>query len=129
MHLHQASFESPFLLLGIGPKFFLTPLPGVDETFPNTIAQNIWSFCLEYKIEIKHNIDVTLLRDHNLFLMEHFTSVAFNDQDKNIINKCRVYLKILTLSDMVTGDGTMILLNVWEGRIVQNNLCNLKWPK
>ena len=114
--LHRAAFKSLYLLLGTGLKFLSTLLPGVDKDIPNTIAQNIQTFCTKYNNDIQHDISVKLLRENNTILMPKFTNANFTNKERQIINQCRVYLRIMTMADMTTGDRTMILSNIWEGK-------------
>lgn len=37
--LHQGTFKSLFLQIGLGKDFLTTPLPGVEEEIPRTIAK------------------------------------------------------------------------------------------
>ena len=38
---HKASFESLYLIVGLGTKFMSTALPGVNTDIPNTIVKSI----------------------------------------------------------------------------------------
>ena len=61
--------------------------------------------------------------------MTYFLSANFTNVEHTTMNWCRIYLKILTISDMATGDGRTILRNVWEGRAKQKDIRGFQWPK
>ena len=124
--LHRASFETLYLLLGVGTKFLATPIPGIDKRVPNTIAQAIQQFSITYCIKIQHNINIPLQRDNYSFLMTYFLPTTFSNLECHTINKCQFYLHVLTISNMTTGDGTAILSHIWEGTDQGNNLRGLK---
>mmetsp|Transcript_5909 Transcript_5909/g.9058 ORF Transcript_5909/g.9058 Transcript_5909/m.9058 type:complete len:1660 (+) Transcript_5909:3576-8555(+) len=126
--LHKATFESLYLLLGLGHDFLTTKLPGVEEHFPNTIATNVRNFCIQNLITLQHNIEVPLLRKKDSFLMCHLTTNNVTKYEQYIANKCRLYLKILTISDMTTGDGSQVLQSIWEGKRQDLCLRGYKWP-
>ena len=44
-----------------------------------------------------------------------------------ILNYCRLYLKVMRLSDMVTADGTQILPQFWDGTS-PSEWTTLRWP-
>jgi hypothetical protein len=40
-------------------------------------------------------------REHNKFLMDHFMSLKVPHKTVEILNHCRIYLQVITLSDTV----------------------------
>ena len=79
--LHKASFESLFLIVGLGTKFMSTALPGVDTDIPNTIVKSIRTFCTETKVDVQHDITTGLFRECDSFLMTHFLSADFTNTE------------------------------------------------
>ena len=98
--LHDGTFESLYLQIGLGKEFLNCALPGVDRELPRTIATCIQQFCYSYGVSIEHDIDVPLLREGDQFLMPLFQHPNFSDEERYIINKCRIYLRILTIAEM-----------------------------
>ena len=95
---------------------------------PRTIATCIQQFCYSYGVSIEHDIDVPLLREGDQFLMPLFQHPNFLDNERYIINKCRIYLRILTVAEMTSGNGKMINVSIWEGTQPHTNLQGYDWP-
>eukprot|EP00957_Ditylum_brightwellii_P065055 4934651-Ditylum_brightwellii.AAC.1 len=48
--------------------------------------------------------------------MELFISHGYHKTELAALNRCRVYLKVVTLSDVVSGDGSFVLQCILQGR-------------
>ena len=56
-------------------------------------------------------------REFNVFLMEAFKGVDFNKGKLLKINQCRLYLKVITLSDIIDSLGGRICNIAYNGKI------------
>ena len=51
-------------------------------------------------------------------------------QELQAINKCRLYLKVFNVSELVTGDGKRITMNAWEGKMDHvDRKHTIDWPQ
>jgi len=73
------------------------------------------NFLWEYQITLQHDITLLPQRQHDLLIMEAFSQMHLSQSELFDCNCCRLYLKVLFLSDIVTGDGCEISENAWSG--------------
>ena len=126
--LHRCSFEALFLLTGLNDKFLSRSVPGADDDLPRTLASCVRDFCISEQIELVTDIVAPILREHDVFLMSAFLNNQYNDNDRRVVNRCRLYLKVLTLAEIVSGDGKEILHSSWTGEITTDSLRDYVWP-
>ena len=114
-----------------GPIFSLDPQDFVNYQLTDSWIKATWDFCYYHNIQFQDNtLDLPLRRENDVCLMEAFGKNK-NLQKKNlsILNKCRLFLKAFTLSDIVTGDGTSIQRSAWAGEFVANTTRDPSaWP-
>lgn len=63
----------------------------------------------------------------NSFIMEKFTSLTQDSKTLQILNRCRIYLQVILLSDIVDTSGHTILLGVKQGALYHRK-SKLQWP-
>jgi hypothetical protein len=56
------------------------------------------------------------LTGNDFNIMEYFISQKFSSQQLLRLNRCRLYLQLLSLSDMASADGKSIIRTVLEGK-------------
>jgi hypothetical protein len=66
-------------------------------------------------------------RENDSFLMEFFLTITKNISILKAINRCRVYLQLILVSDIATADGRKLLPEVKQGSIPDWR-SSLKWP-
>jgi hypothetical protein len=47
--------------------------------------------------------------------MEAFVEAGFKGSNLTALNKCQLYLQVIMVADIVTGNGERILDSAWEG--------------
>ncbi len=67
-------------------------------------------------------------RRNDTFIMEEFLALKIIDKILHSLNKCRIYLQVLTMSDISTADGKMILPEVKKGEKPFYRCSILTWP-
>ena len=96
----------------------------------DSYAQNTWEFMSKHNITLDVEIDsIPLLRDGDSCIMRGFIDNPNIPRSSLAqLNRCRIYLKVFTVSDISSGDGTRIRDEVWHGRQFQTgrNIC--MWP-
>ncbi len=84
--------------------------------FPLAVSSNLKTsleFLLLHGCKLTTDINIPLQRDRDCFLMEDLRSVVESPEHSSLINKCRLYLWALFLSDIVDGSGQAILEDAW----------------
>jgi hypothetical protein len=61
-------------------------------------------------------------------IMDHALTLNFTPPQLRQINSCRIYLQVLTISDISTASGTHILPNILRGRRTEDRVSELNWP-
>ena len=89
-----------------------------------------------HKSSIEINDDIerqgALLRERDRMLANKF-ELSYNlkmigKTDWQAANRCRIYLKVLSVADIATGSGLEINRNYWLGKIEGGRTRNLEWP-
>ena len=94
--------------------------------------RHTWQFMSENHITMDINTKtVPSQRENDKEIMkEILRNRNLTAYEKREFNKCRIYLKLFHLSDMVTGDGQKIRDSVWKGeQPVYNINTEVSWPK
>jgi len=65
----------------------------------------------------------------DLNLMDYFSTKSFTIQALQSINRCRVYLQLLYLSDMASADGKRLIPQVFQGQRLVDRRSLLNWPE
>ena len=77
-------------------------------------------------IETDKQIDI-LCREHDSCLMDDFMLEQPTPRELKTLNSCRLFLRVLTLSDICTAKGNEIARQCWEGTIPTRT--TQLWPK
>ena len=83
----------------------------------STWLTSLWAFCSRYSIRLSSPVPpLQPLRTGDVFLMVAFWQRGIRSSAVLArLNRCRLFLRALTLADIVTTDGTHILLQAWTG--------------
>jgi hypothetical protein len=68
-------------------------------------------------------------REHDKFLMDYFNTCQFASKTMESLNRCRIFLRAITLSDITTADGSRLLLGIKSNRHTQGRRSRLDWPQ
>ena len=131
-HFQMTSLEFLRLELGINCHLLNSDYDKFSALIitPSWIV-NTWQFMS------KHNITVDIdppqfdqVRENDSPLMELILNTAsISSKEAAIANKCRIYLQVFMVSDLVTGCGKFLKDNVWNGiRDNHNKPSNIEWP-
>jgi len=89
-----------------------------------------WEFL--YRNDIKLNgwdMLIEKQRENDMGLMEMFVNEGYRNDELILLNKCRMYLQVLTVSDVVDGDGTHLCPITTTGKLYKGRHSKFKWPK
>ena len=113
----QISLELIHLLIGTQRWSFDQIDQDILQMIDDTWVKNTWEFPIHHQFEIKSNApSLKTSRMHDTFIMEDINELQISSMDKARLNLCRVYLQVLTLSDITDAGGTSILECVMNGR-------------
>ena len=93
--------------------------------------KSLWKFSSEYDITITDRIHSypQISRENDVFLMEAFEAQGFSPQKlQMLLNKCRIYLQALTLSDLMSCKGDTFTTSFFCQRDNQKRNNYYHWP-
>ncbi len=78
---------------------------------------SLWAFLTKtkYQIKIKQEWLPSRPRYNDHSLMDHFMKLGFSDTQLGILNRCRLYLQVIHLSDIASADGSIIIPDCKQG--------------
>jgi len=91
---------------------------------------SLWSFLSHTSLSFhfpSHWVP-TLPRENDVFLMDYFIALRLPVSILRALNFCRVYLQVITLSDICSADGTYILPQAKAGSPLPYRTSTLDWP-
>ena len=105
--LIQVSLESAQLEIGIGRNLFQLEYKLYGHLLTDCWLKCIWKFAQQNDIIIidRHTKYPTPQHEHDVFLMEIFIHEGYSKAQLKKINRCRLYLGVLTVSDVMNGRG------------------------
>jgi len=112
--LYASSLELLLLELGCNTEFQWSPTL-IDHLSTAALVKETWKFLHSHRIILRHDIKLSRQRIGDQFIME--TILALNPPLEEVVacNHCRMYLRAIFLSDIVTGDGISISDGSWNG--------------
>ena len=127
--LLRVSAEQLKLELGVnGPLF------GVDMGRVHVTTDTWLTFtagcCSTHSIQVLDDLpDFVARRDGDQLLMECFRrDSSLSPTTLGILNRCRMYLQVLWLSDIVSADGLMVTELAWKGQRDSTRNSTYSWP-
>jgi hypothetical protein len=82
------------------------------------------------KLEVTQAKKIPLCRERDRYLMDDFRHLnIFSDSDLYDINRCRIFLKVTTLSDITDGLGRCITEEAFKCRAFTDRQSPLLWPR
>jgi hypothetical protein len=130
--LLRASVEITKIHIGHRGNIFTLDYHMLGSLSPPSWISHLWHFCHTSKIRVVETItpNVALSRVNDCFLMEAIASSRyFTKNELCHINRCRLYLKVMTLSDIVNGNGTQLRHGVLKGQLMELESLQYIWPR
>jgi hypothetical protein len=94
-------------------------------------VKHAWKFMSSSGFTIQSSAldpSLKLRRGNDSFLMELFLSSNLGSDALRRLNRCRLFLKVTTLSDITTGDGNKITKSAWQGVQDITRPTHYVWP-
>jgi hypothetical protein len=131
--LLRANIEAIKIHVGIGQNLFSLEYGRFQKLVPPSLIKCIWEFASKYNIEIQEEITANIIprRENDKFLMEVIANQdnQFSNNDLTHINRCRLYMQVVTLADITNGNGALILEGTLKGTCMQHHKPYYKWPR
>ena len=125
----RLSEETITLELGMSQNLFDIPYKSTHFLTTNSWMKHLWKFLQEHQIHLQsHSPQLDKATNNDKFLMDLFLAKPIPKRDLIMINKCRKYLRVLTIGDIITGDGKSILRSIKYGQHSTNITSRLSWP-
>jgi hypothetical protein len=125
--LYTSSLELLLLELGCSTSYSWDPV-AIDLLATDSLIKAIWCFLFSNRITLVHTIKLEFSRENDCFIMEALCAIGTPLDDLKRCNHCRMYLRALFLSDIVTGDGLSITDPAWNGEPYVTPHKELSWP-
>jgi hypothetical protein len=120
-----------YLQLAVGSATSVfTLLPTTYERWiDNCWLVSFWTFLhrLQLDIRIAKHWCPQLTRRDDKVLMDYLIELGYTASTLGALNRCRLYLQIITLSDIVSADGSSIMDEVLHGIPLSDRSSNLTW--
>jgi hypothetical protein len=130
--LLQVSVEQLKLELGVDTEPFNSDYSALRSLATDCYTTHMWDFLDTYNIKLSTSTgDIPLQRQGDEMFMARVTKTQkLNKHQLMSVHKCRLYLKISRLSDVVSVCGKFIRPEVWETEIsTRLNAGGYDWPR
>ena len=118
------------LEVGITEHLFDLPFHEYGHLTQNSWIRHLWKECWKHNIKLKGTYNKPKLqRENDICLMQQL--IGHNNFTKKqiaAINRCRIYLQALTLSDIANGTGSFVTKMAYEGIKDQHRKSKWIWP-
>lgn len=101
----------------------------VDTPATNSLVKSTCRFLQKYDITLLHDIKIKPLCENDQLLMKALYSLGPNTSELMTLNRYRLYLQVLFLSEICTGDGLAISGDAWSGKCFEIPYKQSSWPR
>ena len=88
-----------------------------------------WEFMSQYKITIELDLEtIPFRRENDHYIMEQFIAAGGIKSQLKVLNRCRLFLKVISWADICDASGQTIVEQAWIGKELAESRSNLSWP-
>jgi hypothetical protein len=118
------------LLVGSDIPFFHLPFKKYEKWIEPSWLTSIWKLVslTKFTVSVRRAWQPTLQRKNDIMLMQFFISLNFNPTQLETLNRCRIYLQVISLSDITSVDGSRIVPTILQGLPLTDRKSTLSWP-
>ncbi len=93
-------------------------------------VSSLWAFLngAHAILDLENQWVPKIIRVHDMMIMDFALQLNFMASQLHRLNTCRLYLQVLTISDITTADGRHILPTIMEGFRDETRISILLWP-
>ena len=115
--------------IGLPGNLFTLPYKTLHFLATPSWIKDLWKFVYEHNIILQDNTpSLSLTSNADKFLMDIFQCHTFRKRELIQLNKCRKYLRVLSVSDILIGDGTQVSAAIKRGQRSNFIIPNSHWP-
>ena len=115
--------------IGIGGRFLEASYATYGSLATDTWIRHTWRFLSESNVIIEEDTPtLRLRRGHDSFIIEAMANAGVSRGVLQAANRCRIFLRAVTLADICTGDGRQILYTAWLGKKDKDYTSPYQWP-
>jgi hypothetical protein len=118
------------LSIGSSRPFLTTSFATYGKLIEPNWITSIWSYAklTNTTIEVENQWLPTLAREGDATIIDAALTLNLTTSQIRQINACRIYLQVITISDISTVDGRYILPHILKGLRSKERISNLRWP-
>ena len=128
----ECCLESASLEIGVGGNIFSLDFDLYGHLLTDCWVKVLWEFCWRHNISMLGEYSwPTLSRVHDRFLMQMLVedeNTLFTRGEIRLLNRCRLYLNVMSLSDIGSGDGKKVVLDCMRGIKDNDRRSSWLWP-
>ena len=126
--LVRANLEQMIVEVGMGAEVLNLPYEKYGHLTPGTWIRHLWEFLDDSDLNMQHDISVEFRRVGDRFLMRIF-GPHFTASQLDAINRCRLYLQLMTVSDVTTACGRFLTREARIGYYEKTRPHYYRWPQ
>ena len=121
--------ENTKLELGLPGNLYTIPYKKAHFLTTNSWIKHLWKFVYDHNIILQDNSPpLSPTTNTDRFLMDLFLRHSFRRRELIQLNKCRKYLRVTTVGDILIGDGTQVSKSIKQGQRSNFVIPNTHWP-
>lgn len=119
------------ITIGSNISFLHKPFTTYTKWIDQNWLTSLWRALHKSKliVQVKREWRPSLPRTHDIFLMDYFLRLNFKPAQLKLLNQCRIYLQVLTLTDICSADGVSIADPILLGLKLFDRRSTLNWPE
>ena len=128
--LIRHSLEATKLELGCDGPVLLMNYDELGYLATSTWMTHLWKFLSDNHMGMEDSLpELELQREGDQYLIRSFLSVGYKGDQLRRLNRCRIFLKVVTVADIATGCGTFLSTAGWQGRVDETRMDRYEWPR
>ena len=106
----NGTIEQAKVEIGVCGNVLTQPFDLYGYLLTDSWIKGVWQEVFHTSIHvIEQTESLKPKQDNDILLIEQFTSIGYSKGKMTLLNQCRVYLQVTTLSDLTSGDGCYLL--------------------
>ena len=127
--LIRGSIEAVKLEAGMPGTFFELDYYTLHPLITDCWIKSVWRETTILDIQVIERTPVLQLnRNGDVFLIQAFLEKGYKGRRLERLNRCRIYLQVLSLADICSGSGTYIIPSIKQGHNPYPTNDHLDWP-
>ena len=127
--LIRHSLEATKLEIGCEGSVLLKSYDELGSLATSTWLTHTWKFLSENHMGIEDTVpELELQREGDQYLIRVFQKAGYQGMVLRRLNRCRMFLQVVTVSDIATGCGRFVSTSGWAGKLDTTRSVRYDWP-